>query len=365
MKNNTKNLEQVKEFVKRATGTCSPKSKVTGEYIYTNPNLFTGRLSKESFRKSDTFCVRFNIELVFLLLSKYNINPNKITFVGDDADKKKMWVEHFGVRYIDYREETLKDMKFTYTLMNPAFDISIDALEQAISITTEKVLFIGPTRDFDKKKMLTNLEYFEPLGSKAFDENIMTAMAVYNVNGTNDTEIKFADGTKDTVSNIQLVPSTNNKEEWQFACDTISKGLPGYQAQIGKLEYGKAKEDVNGTLCIFTVGKENSKEWGNHKYIPNDQLPLTKGLGKHKLVVSKTGSIGKIGALKYAGPEVVCGFGAYFIEFNSKQDVLDAIDYIKSEPVSKLVKGIKSNTVVNGQRIWSAIPKMEFKDQWI
>lgn len=356
MKYNAKNIEQIKYFV---------KERVNGHKVYTNPNLFTGRLSKESFRKSDTFCVKFNIELVYLLLSKYSINPNKITFIGDDADKKKMWVEYLGVRYIDRQEESIKDMKFTYTLMNPAFDISMESLKMAKSITTEKVLFIGPTRDFDKSQMLEDLEYYEPLGNKAFDENIMTALAVYDVNGTSDTEVKFQDGFKENITNIKVVPATNNREEWKFACDTISKNLPGYEAQIGKLEYSKATEDVNGTLCIFTVGKENSEEWGNHKYIPDEQLALTKGLGKHKLVVSKTGSIGKIGALKYGGPETVCGFGAYFIEFNSKQEVLDAIDYIKSEPVDKLVKGIKSNTVVNGQRIWSAIPKMEYKDKWI
>ena len=356
MKYNVKNLEQVKFFV---------KERVNGHNVYTNPDLFIGRLAKESFRKSDTFCVMFNIELVFLILSKYNINPNKITFVGDDADKKKMWIENFGVRYIDHQEESIKDMKFTYTLMNPAFDISIESLKKAKSITTEKVLFIGPTRDFDKSQMLNDIEYYEPLGNKAFDENIMTAMAVYDINGTNTTEIKFQDGVKTIINDIKVVPGVDNRDEWEVACNTIIKNLPGYEAQIGKLEYSKAKEDPNGTLCIFTVGKENSSEWGNHKYIPDDQLDLTKGLGKHKLVVSKTGSIGKIGALKYADPETVCGFGAYFIEFDSKQEVLDVIDYIKSESVSKLVKGIKSNTVVNGQRIWSAIPKMEYKDQWI
>lgn len=356
MKFNAKNLEQVKYYV---------TERVNGHKVYTNPNIFTGQLSKESFRKGDTFCVWFNIELVFLLLSKYNINPKKITFIGDDSDKKKKWVETFGIRYLEYQEESIDNMKFTYTLMNPAFDISVEALNLAKKITTEKVLFIGPTRDFDRVQMLEDLTYFEPLGNNAFNEQIMTALAVYDMNGEINTEVKFADGTTHNVSNIQIVPSKDNKKEWLYACKVLDMNLPGYDAQIGKLEYSKAKEDPTGTLCIFTVGKENSNDWGNHCYISNDQLGLTKGKGKHKLVVSKTGSIGKIGALKYAGPDIVCGFGTYFIEFNSKQEVLDVIDYIKSDPVTTLVKGIKSNTVVNGQRIWSKIPKLELKDKWI
>lgn len=328
--------------------------------VYTSQEIVEKCISKIE-TTSSTYLVMFNIEFVISLVYTHNVESQNITFYSDHENKTDI-CKKLGVKYINFLE---KDMKFTYTLMNPAFDISIESLRKAKEITDKKVLFIGPTRDFDKSFMLEDLEYFEPLGDKAFDEQIMTALAVYNVKGSNQTEIKFQDNTSKIVSDIKIVPAINNRIEWEFACNTISKNLSGYEAKIGKLEYSKAKVDPNGTLCIFTVGKENSNEWGNHKLIPDDQLPLTKGKGKHKLVVSKTGSIGKIGALKYAGPDIVCGFGAYFIEFDSKQDVLDNIEYIKSEPVVKLVKGIKTNTVVNGQRLWSLIPKLEHKDKWI
>ena len=351
-------------FRKKFKELLQPKD--TGHNIHTKFSDISRWLNRFEINSNQTFGIISTVEFAIILIEDFGIDPKKIWLYGDSEEKKKI-AHYLEINYNDmslFLEEKIK-MKFTYTLMNPAFDISMASLKKAKSITTEKVLFIGPTRDFDKNDMLNDIECYEPLGGKAFDENILTAMAVYDVNGTNKTEIKFQNGSKKIIKDIKVVPGIDNRDEWEFACDILSKNLPGYDAEIGKLEYSKSREDVNGTLCIFTVGKEDSDEWGNHRYIPDEQLDFTKGRGKHKMVVSKTGSIGKIGALKYAGPEIVCGFGTYFIEFTSKQEVLDNIDYIKSDPVRKLVKGIKSNTVVNGQRIWSAIPKMEYKKQWI
>jgi hypothetical protein len=314
----------------------------------------------ESFKDSPIL-VLYTIEAAVKL---NHLGFTNVTVATKDAcSETEKITNYLGYKYL--KEENLNNMNFTYTFMNPAFATSIKSLELAKKITTDKVLYIGPSRDFEKTKMLTDLEYYEPLGDKAFAEQITTAMAVYNINGAPMTKVKFGNGQCEDVKDLKVIPAINNYEEWCFASNVVEKGLPGYHAQIGKLEFSKAKKDPLGTLCIFTVGQENSSDWGNHEYIPKEQLHLTKGKGKHKLVVSKTGSIGKIGALKYAGPDVVCGFGTYFIEFTSKDEVLKVIEYIKDEPVTKLVKGLKTNTVVNGQRLWSAIPKMEYKDQWI
>lgn len=356
MKYNAKNIEQVKYFV---------KERVNGHNIYTNPNLFTGRLSKESFRKSDTFCVKFNIELVYLLLSKYSINPNKITFIGDDADKKKMWVEHFGVRYIDRQEESINDMKFTYTLMNPAFGITNESFEKAKEITTEKILMICQTSAFEKKKMFNNLEYYEALGGNAFDEQIMTALSVYDMNGTDETEVKFKDGTKDTVTNIQMVPGENNKDEWKFACSIINKGLEGIEVNYGALEFPKVIQAETGIPLIFNVGKIGDKKFSKIVICDNSQKDKATGFGEHKVVFNKNSSIGAIGAIKYAGPEYGTGHNAMSIIVDSKETALEYISYLQSDEVKKLVKGIKSNAIVNKKDIFKLIPKMEYKDQWI
>ena len=90
----------------------------------------------------------------------------------------------------------------------------------------------------------------------------------------------------------------------------------------------------------------------------------TKGLGDHKLVISKTGTAGKLGAMKYADPSWAVGFGTYFVSFPTKQDVLDAIAYCQTPAVEKLVKGIKPNTVVNGVNVWKQIPHHSLESQW-
>jgi hypothetical protein len=356
MKFNAKNLEQVKYFV---------KERANGHNVYTNPNIFTGRLTKESFRKRDTFSVWFNIELVFLLLSKYNINPKKITFFGDDADKKKKWVEAFGVGYIDYQEESINNMQFNYTLMNPAFDITIECFEKAKNITTEKILMICQTSAFERKKMFENLEYYEALGGNAFDEQMMTALSVYDMGGTETTEVKFKDGTKDTVLNIRLVPGENNKEEWQFALNVIAKDLEGIEVNYGALESPKVIQAVNGIPLIFNVGKVGDPAFSKIIICDNSQIEKATGFGKHKVVFNKNSSIGNIGAIKYAGPEYGTGHNTMSIIVDSKETAEKYIEYLQTESVKKLVKGIKSNAIVNKKDIFKLIPKMEHKNKWI
>jgi hypothetical protein len=356
MKYNAKNLEQVKFFV---------KERVNGHNVYTDPMIFIGQLSKEKFRKGDTFAVWFNIELVFLLLSKYNINPTKITFIGDDADKKQKWVNFQGVEYVDYQEESIKDMNFTYTLMNPAFDITNESFEMAKSITKEKIFMICQTSAFERKKMFENLEYYEALGVNAFDEQILTALSIYNINGAENTEVKFRDGTKDMVSDTQIVPGEDNKEEWKFACNVIAKNLEGIEVNYGALERPKVKQSTTGIPLIFNVGKTGDEEFSDVIICDLEQKEKATGFGHHKVVFNKNGDIGKIGAIKYAGPEYGTGHNTMSIIVNSKETALAYIEYLKSEPVTKMVKGIKSNTVVNKKGVFQFIPKIEHKDKWI
>jgi hypothetical protein len=303
--------------------------------------------------------------LVFLLLSKYNINPAKITFIGDDSDKKKKWVNTFGIEYIDCQEESIKDMKFTYTLMNPAFAITNESFEMAKLITKEKIFMICQTSAFERKKMFENLEYYEALGSNAFDEKILTALSVYNINSTNNTEVKFKDGTKVVVSDIQMVPGEDNKEEWKFACSVIAKNLEGIEVNYGALERPKVRQSITGIPLIFNVGKAGDEDFSDIIICDIEQKEKATGFGYHKVVFNKNGAPGKIGAIKYAGPEYGTGHNTMSIIVDSEETALAYIEYLKSEPVTKMVKGIKSNTVVNKKGLFQFIPKMEHKDKWI
>ena len=354
MKYNNKNKELVKFFV---------KERVNGHNNYTNPDIFTGRLASEVFRKSDTFCVMFNIEIVFLLLSKYNINPSKITFVGDDADKKKKWVEYQGVKYIN--REKLNNMKFTYTLMNPAFDKTAECFAQAKSITTEKVLIVCQSSHMERKQMLNNLEYYEALGDKAFDEQIMTSLAVYDMNGCDETNIKFKDGAKTVIKNITAVPGEDNKDDYEFACKVINKCLQGIEVNYGALESPKVKQSEDGIPLIFNVGSVGDDSFSKILFIDKEQQKYATGYEKHKVVFNKNASIGNIGAIKYAGPEYGTGHNTMSIITDSKETALKYIDYLQSDKVKSLVRGIKTGAIVNKKDIFKLIPILEHKDKWI
>ena len=256
-------------------------------------------------------------------------------------------------------------MKFTYTLMNPAFDYTNESFEIAKEITIEKILMISQTSAFERKKMFKNLESYEALGGNGFNEQIMTALSVYNMNGTNETQVKFKDGAKATVSNIQVVPGEDNKEEWQFACNIISKGLDGIEVNYGAMESPKVIQAKDGIPLIFNVGKVGDNNFSKIIVCDVSQKDKATGFGEHKVVFNKNGAPGKIGAVKYAGPEYGTGHNTMSIIVDSKETALKYIDYLRSEEVSKMVKGIKSNSVVNKKGLFNLIPKMEYKDQWI
>jgi len=369
MKFNISNTEKTKYFVEH---------RANGHNIFTDPNLWLSGLHREKFRKSDTFSVWFNIETIYLLLSKYRRNPDKITFIGDDKEKQN-WCRKYNIKYISYSnwEKEMKDLMFTYTLMNSSFDITKECVLRAQSITKEKILFIAATRDFlPGSKLLNKLDYYEALGAVAFDEQILTALAVIDMQKTDLTTIvKFKDEKpfrvdfggedEDFSEGIRYVPDQDNKKEWLFAVDVMSKNLPTYQARQSLLTKKDAQHDKDGTLCVFTAGKKDEDEFGIQEYIPDSQLDSTIGLGEHNLIVSKTGPMGALGPLKYVDPETVCGFGCIVLRFDSKKEVLDNIEYLNSEPVKKFMKGFKTVTVVNGIRMWNSIPLMVHKDKWM
>ena len=295
----------------------------------------------------------------------------KLTFVSDADWKTKVLKQYLpGIKIINYNYTQM--MKFTKKFdggfINPPFDQSEQMRRIMENLCKSPFGMIIPTRDLLSPKSCARVGYFKYLGH-AFKENIVTALMIIDPNKQPITTI-----VEDMNNNIVKIKDFihapgKDLQAWLFARKVLSLKLPGFEARNGngKLDYSKAKDTKNGVLCVFTVGeRDKPNEFGKTKRINKDQLRWAVGLGEHNLIWSKTGELEKLSACKYAGPDVVHGFGTLSIRFSSKKEVFEAIDYIENtEEVKKLVRGIKTATVVNGINIWKKIPHYSFKDKWI
>ena len=350
----------------------------TKQWVFTNPEIFEiSRINITNFNNT-SWGVIINIELVEYLI-KLGVNKANIKFYSDNAWRAKWATQVSGLNQqnvfmipIDKQDlrsytNTMQKKSVDYVLNNVPFGMFKEFKELAQVLAKEKALIISGSRDYKNSKSFENVEYYKYLGNKAFPTaQIIASLSIVNPNGVTTTQIIDKTGNLHSVPTATMQPPGDDIDGWWLATEVASLKLPGYNANMGSLYYEKTTEDPNGTSCIFTVGEiEKPNEFGRTKKISNSDLAFTKGLGEHKLVISKTGTAGKLGAMKYADPTWVVGFGTYFISFPTKQDVLDAIAYCQSSAVEKLVRGVKPNTVVNGQAIWKQIPHHSTANKWI
>jgi hypothetical protein len=345
-----------------------PESSSSMHHIFTSDAAFAK--GRKHLRKNKKNFVMFNWEEIVRLIMFYGFNPKKLTFFSDADWKSEVLTLYCpDVKIVKYNERTLVKYyrKFDGGAINPPFGESTRIRAIMEQLVTNKLLMITPTRDFENTAQLDDVEYYYALGDKAFKEQITTALCIVDVTGNKqETIIEDVNGHSIKVTDMPFAPGQNLKD-WLYAVKVVNLTLPGYNARNGKgeLDFSKAKDVPNGTLCVFTVGKKGDKNFGKTKKIGSKQLVNAVGLGEHKLMWSKTGSIGSLPAFKYGGPDVVHGFGTLSSAFDSKEEVMKAIEYLESNEVKKLVKGLKTNTVVNGVGLMKKIPQHQFKDQWI
>ena len=341
------------------------KGKFVGSHdIFMPRDVVESCVDNLRLKKSSTVMVLFNIEFIISLVYTYNINPKNITFYSDNAIKTRI-AKKLGITNVV--TELNNDMKqHDYVLLNPPFGKFKEFKVLAQKLAKEKALIISGSRDYQTKSSFDNVEYYQYLGPCFPSAQILASLAIVNPRGTTTTTVIDNTGTFHTVNTEDIQPPGDDVNAWLFANKVAALKLKGFEANMGSIYYEKTVDIPNGTPCIFTVGKTNEPlASGRIKNIGANDLVGTKGIGKHKLVISKTGTAGKLGAMKYAGPEYAVGFGTYFIEFSSESEVHAAIAYCESDPVKKLVKGIKPNTVVNGQSMWKKIPHITEAKKWI
>lgn len=323
-----------------------------------------------------TWAVLVNVEIIHYLIDK-GVDPKNIFFYSDCK-----WRTEWAKKVLDdsnilmlpnckdkkefKRYIKMTEKKVDFVLNNVPFGMFKEFKELAQKLAKEKVLIISGSRDYKNSKAFENVEHYKYLGECFPTAQILASLAIVNPAGASITNVIDNTGKMHPVATTTIQPPGEDIDGWLLATKVSSLKLPGYTAQIGSLYYEKTVEDPSGTPCIFTVGEaDNSTVFGRTKKVNQTDLEKTKGIGLHKLVISKTGTSGKLGAMKYAGPNWAVGFGTYFIELSSEAEVQSAIQYCKSPEVTKLVKGVKPNTVVNGQAMWKQIPQHSQAAKWI
>jgi hypothetical protein len=321
-----------------------------------------------------TWAVLINIEIVHYLLMR-GVNTKNIFFYSDclwRTEWAKTVLDDSNILILPTQDKEeferyikMAEKKVDFVLNNVPFGMFKEFKKLALKLAKEKALIIAGTRDYSNRKSFENVEYYKYLGECFPTAQILASLAIINPAGATITNVIDKTGKIHPVATDTMQAPGEDIEGWLLATKVSYLELPGYNAQMGSLYYEKTIEDPTGTPCIFTVGESgDDNNFGRTKRINQFDLLKTKGIGLHKLVISKTGTPGKLGAMKYADPTWVCGFGTYFIVFSSKEEVLSAIQYCKSAEVTKLVKGVKPNTVVNGQAMWKQIPHHSQAAKW-
>ena len=328
--------------------------------------------------KNSLWCVIINVE-VCIYLNKLGVPFENITYLADCEEREwlaKAWriqniyrMKKVGKRVYITGQENMKN-KFNVSFYNSDFKDAREFRKIAEHITKDFTIEIADSKSMLGANDWNQVVEYRYLGSVFKTAQITAVRTIRCLNGTK-TKLKIVGD--DIQIEIDKVPSFvpgRNIQNYLWADNIIKKGLKTYQAEISSLTYQDAKHSETGTPTICTVsglqpGDTPMKGWpGGAKRIPDEQLDQTKGLGAHKAVISKTGTIGKFGEVKYAGPEYAVGFGSYFIRGESKDEIMCLINYINSEKVKKLISVVKNATVVNGQAIWSLIPHHSEESKW-
>jgi hypothetical protein len=355
--------------------------------LYTKPGSsiqwkFTPYSSVESFfktvqrLKNKTICVILNVENVHRL-KQHGIDLSKVYFISDCEVRYVMAIEigikkenifkvlNRGNKY--FMEKDFKIM-FDQGIMNPDFG-NTPALRKLAESICRNLTMISDTNHFTSRlENFEKVEQFENLGGGAFeDAKVSTCIVKINPN-KKDHKLKIIGANKDIIYDgiPRFVPG-RDVDEFIWADAIVKMNLPGFDANCGDLYTAdvlppKKKDDK--ISLIFTVGKNNETSFGRMLSCDRSQLQDATGYGSHKVVMSKSTSLSKIGPLKYAGPEYGCGHNCVSIICESEQQAKDTIEYLNSDKVKRLVKVLKTSGAINTKGIFRKIPNLLQKSKW-
>lgn len=330
------------------------------------PRYAVGQLSILLGCKS--VAVFFNPEVVKYLVD-LGYPAEQITFFSDDEFKQEIFLQGIYCTVLPFNKENQMKYKkhFDGGSINPAFGISKEMRKIAENMVKGKLLVVTPNRDLEDEKYLQNVCYFKNFLNTAFEEDIYTSLLIVDTENTPETITIESTSGKETmeVTDIKNIPG-DDLDSWMFGEKVLNLNLPGYTPYLNQGFYA-SKHDYSGEdgiNMIFKVGGYKDLEtYGLMKKIDPKYAPKLKGLNKHKLVVSRLGGIFTRSVAKYAPPGTVGSHTVYSIDFDSKEEAFNAINYYNSDKVLKLLKAIKTMKS-NGVKLFSMIPHHMYSDQW-
>jgi site-specific DNA-methyltransferase (adenine-specific) len=345
--------------------------------VYTPQPLVEEILGQIDLANKDIL-VLFNVEFVASLVYTYNVNPDRITFYSDSANKNRFAIK-MGIKYTDIMPT---DMKFDVVVGNPpyqqgknnrfyqefvriAFDLSKDVVAM---ITPSNWTSIAATESNFLKLLKDNgLCLYKYLGDKEFDVKMLTVYFICTKlnDNQNVTLITELDSITLPRNNILYYPTTTTK-----SLNIITKirglNLPGFEGHKGGLDRNKATIDTTdkGVKCIFSAGTKS----GDFDWQPVSSNHLTDnsivGYNLHKVVVSRVTSNGKLGESKYAAPDYAIAQGTYYFKVNNPAEAQVLVSYLNSKVIKLIVHGIKGAVCSNSQNVFKYIPKINLNRTW-
>jgi len=351
-----------------------PDSAIQWKFTpYESVKSFFGKIER---LKNQTICVILNVENV-LRLKQQNFDLTKTYFISDcevrdvlamgiGLKKENIFkILNRGNKY--FMEQNFKII-FDQGVMNPNFG-NTPALRKLAESICRNLTMIADTNHFTQRlENFEKVEQFENLGGGVFqDAKVSTCIVKIDPN-KKDHKLKIIGKNKDIIYNgiPRFVPG-RDVEEFLWADAIVRMNLPGFDANCGDLYTADVippKRKDNKIPLIFTVGRINENNFGRMLYCDKSQLQDATGYGSHKVVMSKSTSLSKIGPLKYAGPEYGCGHNCVSIICESKQQALDTIEYLNSDKVKRLVKVLKTSGAINTKGIFQKIPNLSQKSKW-
>jgi len=350
-----------------------------GELIsyFTNPkaqDVFTSRATVKELHtlmESDDILVICNPELVIYLVND-GYPEEQITFFSDDPIKEETFLDEINCTVLPFNKENIMkyQKQFSAGAINPFFDESVRMRRIAESLVKEKLLFICPNADLQDSKTFDNVSYVKNLQDKAFDEKVFTSLLIIDCQKNTDMiTVESSDGSKTIkVDNISRLPG-DDLDAWMFAEKVLSLKLPSigkpYISQtIEASKFDEVGEDADGVYVIFQVGYPDKSFRLVKKVSKNHpDLPKVKGFGKHKMVFSRMANPHSRAVAKYAGPEYGTSHNVMAIDYDSKKEVMLAIENYQSDKVLKLIKGSFTGKTNNNQ-FCDSIPHHIYSDKW-
>jgi hypothetical protein len=354
------------------------KGEDDGNYVRTPWKLCEDIVSRIFDISNKRVLVVDTIEFIPVLLA-FGVNKCNITFVAQ-YEFRGMMAQQLGVHVVPESLLTWKtNMKFDVVIGNPPYQTGRNRyfyqefVTKAWTLSDDVVAMITPSNwvsltkmnsKFTKNVLAQGLLVYKYLGGNAFkDVQLLTVYFVTSKKSVNsDVElITSQNSTKVNRTQLKYFPSDSG-EGVEIIAKLKQFTIGCLQEIHGTLTRGRAvpSTDTNCIKCIYSAGRKG----GDFDWECVEPTTELVGFGDHKVIVTHQTSIGKLGEVKYAGPEYGIGLSAHAFVVSNEIEAKNLIAYLESNVIRFIFKSLKGAVCSNSQVLFSNIPKLDFSKSW-